>query len=217
MNDSNWQTATPLVAGGPTWLTLSFVLIGIGVVIALLIILWGARLAARRQRARAELEDRGQVAGVEAAAPVTHTPPVASPPPPIADAPLPASPAELPASAPELETNEPAPFADEPIAAAAPLDSAPATLAASDPSPAPVAGDDLTRMKGVGPRMAERLNAAGITRFSELAALTPVELGELDDQLGSFSGRLVRDRVGEQARYLARNDVAGFEAVFGKL
>jgi len=39
----------------------------------------------------------------------------------------------------------------------------------------------------------------------------------LDDRLGPFKGRLERDRVVEQASYLARGDRDGFEARFGKL
>jgi predicted flap endonuclease-1-like 5' DNA nuclease len=35
--------------------------------------------------------------------------------------------------------------------------------------------------------------------------------------MGAFQGRIARDRWIEQARYLAADDVAGFEAVFGKL
>ena len=39
----------------------------------------------------------------------------------------------------------------------------------------------------------------------------------LDAKLGTFSGRMGRDRWLEQARFLAAGDKAGFEAVFGKL
>jgi predicted flap endonuclease-1-like 5' DNA nuclease len=35
--------------------------------------------------------------------------------------------------------------------------------------------------------------------------------------MGPFQGRLARDRVIEQADYLARGDVEGFEEKFGKL
>jgi predicted flap endonuclease-1-like 5' DNA nuclease len=112
---------------------------------------------------------------------------------------------------------EPAPFADEPIAAAAPLDASPAALAASDPAPAPSGTDDLTRMKGVGPKLAERLNALGVASFAQIAALSPADAEALDAQLGTFQGRIHRDRWIEQAGFLARGDQAGYEAVFGKL
>ncbi len=35
--------------------------------------------------------------------------------------------------------------------------------------------------------------------------------------MGPFKGRLARDRVAEQAGYLARGDTDGFEEKFGKL
>lgn len=77
--------------------------------------------------------------------------------------------------------------------------------------------DDLQRLKGVGPRFAQVLNERGIIRFEQLARLGPDEVARLDSTLGPFRGRLTRDRVTEQADYLARGDVDGFEARFGKL
>jgi len=78
-------------------------------------------------------------------------------------------------------------------------------------------GDDLCRLKGVGPKFADALQAAGFRRFEQLANLTPTEVERLDTQLGAFRGRIARDRVIEQADYLARNDIDGFEQRFGKL
>jgi predicted flap endonuclease-1-like 5' DNA nuclease len=77
--------------------------------------------------------------------------------------------------------------------------------------------DDLCRLKGVGPKFADALHALGFNRFEQLANLTPTEIERLDSQLGAFRGRIVRDRVVEQANYLARNDTDGFEQEFGKL
>jgi len=78
-------------------------------------------------------------------------------------------------------------------------------------------GDDFCRMKGVGPKLADALHAQGFTRFEQLAHLTPTEIERIDAQLGAFSGRLTRDRIVEQADYLARDDVDGYEQRFGKL
>lgn len=86
-----------------------------------------------------------------------------------------------------------------------------------DLPPAEGAPDRLETMKGVGPRLAAMLNEKGITRFDQVAALTPGQVEALDAGLGAFKGRLARDRVVEQASYLARGDTAGFEAAFGKL
>lgn len=77
--------------------------------------------------------------------------------------------------------------------------------------------DDLCRLKGVGPKFADALHAAGFYNFQQLAGLSPVEVERLDEQLGAFRGRIGRDRIVEQADYLARDDIDGFEQRFGKL
>jgi predicted flap endonuclease-1-like 5' DNA nuclease len=79
------------------------------------------------------------------------------------------------------------------------------------------AGDDLCMIKGVGPKFADALRLLGFHRFEQLAKLTPAEIERLNGQLGAFSGRIERDRIAEQADYLARNDIDGFEQTFGKL
>ena len=89
------------------------------------------------------------------------------------------------------------------------------------PTPFPVevgpAGGPVTQLKGLGPRVAERLAEFGITSVGQLAALNDDEAAELDGRLGTFSGRMGRDRWLEQARFLAAGDRAGFESVFGRL
>jgi predicted flap endonuclease-1-like 5' DNA nuclease len=77
--------------------------------------------------------------------------------------------------------------------------------------------DDFCRMKGVGPKFAAALHALGFTRFEQLAHLSQAEIERLDRQLGPFAGRIQRDRIVEQAAYLARGDSDGFEDRFGKL
>jgi predicted flap endonuclease-1-like 5' DNA nuclease len=77
--------------------------------------------------------------------------------------------------------------------------------------------DDLQLLKGVGPKFVARLGELGITRFDQLAGLNPNEAAHLDERMGPFQGRLTRDRVIEQADYLARGDTDGFEEKFGKL
>lgn len=77
--------------------------------------------------------------------------------------------------------------------------------------------DDLCRLKGVGPKFADALHDLGFNRFEQLASLTPTEIERLDGQLGAFGGRITRDRIVEQADYLARGDSDGFEQRFGKL
>ena len=77
--------------------------------------------------------------------------------------------------------------------------------------------DDFILLKGVGPKFADALHALGFDRFEQLANLTPAEIERLDRQLGAFSGRIARDRIVEQAEYLARGDIDGYEQRFGKL
>jgi predicted flap endonuclease-1-like 5' DNA nuclease len=77
--------------------------------------------------------------------------------------------------------------------------------------------DDLIRLKGVGPKLATILNERGITRFEQIAKLSREQVEALDASLGAFKGRFERDRILEQADYLARGDVDGYEAKFGKL
>jgi predicted flap endonuclease-1-like 5' DNA nuclease len=78
-------------------------------------------------------------------------------------------------------------------------------------------GDELCMIKGIGPKFEDKLNGLGFFRFEQLAHLSPTEIERLDAQLGAFSGRISRDRIVEQADYLARNDIDGFEQRFGKL
>jgi predicted flap endonuclease-1-like 5' DNA nuclease len=77
--------------------------------------------------------------------------------------------------------------------------------------------DDLCVMKGVGPKLADALRDLGFTSYAQLAHLTPTEIERLDERLGTFRGRITRDRIVEQADYLARGDTDGFEQKFGKL
>ncbi|MFQ5966136.1 MAG: helix-hairpin-helix domain-containing protein [Acidimicrobiia bacterium] len=46
-------------------------------------------------------------------------------------------------------------------------------------TPAPRPPDDLTAIHGIGPTYAERLSAAGIRRFSDLAASSPAHVSEV--------------------------------------
>ena len=84
---------------------------------------------------------------------------------------------------------------------------------------APASGppDDLTKLKGIGPKLATLLNQRGITRFDQIAKLSAAQVDGLDQSLGAFRGRLARDHVVAQADYLARGDIDGFEQRFGKL
>jgi predicted flap endonuclease-1-like 5' DNA nuclease len=79
------------------------------------------------------------------------------------------------------------------------------------------AADDLQRLKGVGPKFVTLLHSQGIFRFDQIARLTPNEVDRIDAAMGAFRGRFTRDRIVEQADYLARSDQDGYEQMFGKL
>jgi predicted flap endonuclease-1-like 5' DNA nuclease len=135
-------------------------------------------------------------------------------------------PAEVPPAPEPVQAPPPPPTA---VASGVPLDDEDVDVA---PPPVPLAGDfagiafpphstdhpdELTKLKGVGPKLAAMLNDHGITRYEQLASLDGEELSAIEERLGAFKGRLTRDRVVEQARLLASGDTAGFEATFGKL
>lgn len=61
--------------------------------------------------------------------------------------------------------------------------------------------DDLTRIKGVGPKLSDSLHELGIFHFWQIAALTPGEIEWIDERL-KFKGRIEREGWVEQAREL---------------
>ena len=91
------------------------------------------------------------------------------------------------------------------------------------PVPAPVTppasgnADDLTRIKGVGPKLADLLASLGVHSFAQIADWTDADIDRIDAQLGRFEGRIRRDSWVEQATLLARDDTAAYEARFGRL
>jgi predicted flap endonuclease-1-like 5' DNA nuclease len=78
-------------------------------------------------------------------------------------------------------------------------------------------GDNLLRMKGVGPKLNQQLIDLGVTRYAQIANWTDADIAAIDGKLGNFKGRPVRDQWVDQAKYLAAGDLAGFEAKYGKL
>lgn len=183
--------ATPLTMG-------TLVLIAIGMVCAIAIIWWGTMLRRRRAAAVAEAQEHAELAG--------H--PVEQDTAPPTDQPTGAEPATV--------LVEPAIIATAPT----PVPEAPDTstlVPSAEPDAASPATMPLTMLKGLGPKAAAQLQALGIDRIDQLAALSPTEAAALDARMGSFTGRLSRDRWIEQARLVSAGDIAGFEAAFGKL
>ena len=77
--------------------------------------------------------------------------------------------------------------------------------------------DDLSRIKGLGPKLRTRLAELGVTRFDQIAAWSEADLAAIDAQLGTFAGRPAKDNWIEQARLLASGDLADYEGKFGKV
>ncbi|KTT74685.1 hypothetical protein [Sphingomonas endophytica] len=201
--------------------TLSLALVAVLAILTVIAMIWGARL--KRQRRAAEEEEQRRIEALKAdGVEITNTgdgiPPLVSERRAEVAAPAP-RPAPSPASAPApVETDHQAAMPDEPIAAAAPMDATPASVAADAPSGDAAPGaESVTILKGLGPKIATRLAELGITRLDQLAWLDDAEAAQLDAQLGVFQGRMERDRWREQARLLAKGDRAGYEAQFGKL
>ncbi|MEM6908234.1 MAG: helix-hairpin-helix domain-containing protein [Pseudomonadota bacterium] len=129
------------------------------------------------------------------------------------------APAQQPVPVAKPETaDEPAPaMAPSPAAAPKPTPSpVPAPVSERKPEPAPSTADDLTRIKGVGPKLVALLHEQGVTSFAQIAAWDDAEIARVDSMLGRFQGRIARDQWVEQAKYLANNDKSGFEEKFGQ-
>ncbi|WEK47730.1 MAG: hypothetical protein P0Y56_05405 [Candidatus Andeanibacterium colombiense] len=155
----------------------------------------------------------------------------AEPKPAVKAAPAPKPvPAPKAKAAPKTEAKAAAKPAAEPKAKAVPKakaapkakaepKAAPAPKAAPKPKPAPksVAPDALIQIKGLGPKMEVLLRDLGVTRFAQIAAWSDADIARIDQQLGSFAGRIARDNFVEQAKLLGAGDIAGFEAKFGAL
>lgn len=94
---------------------------------------------------------------------------------------------------------------------------APAPTPAPPPTPPVDGGDDLTRIKGLGPKLRARLGELNVTTFAQIAAWTDADLAAIDAQLGAFAGRPARDNWVEQAKLLIAGHTAAYEAKFGKL
>ena len=95
----------------------------------------------------------------------------------------------------------PSPTPAKPVTVSAEADVAPG-LAETMASAALDEGDDLTLIKGIGPKLAAELNRLGVFSLAQVAALTEEDLVRIDEGLTSFKGRSVRDDWVGQARAL---------------
>lgn len=89
------------------------------------------------------------------------------------------------------------------VEVAAPKAEAAAPTKAAGKTRAKPVADDLRRIKGVGPKLAERLRKSGVTRFEQIAAWDAKTIAEQGKRLGRHGGRVEADDWVGQARILA--------------
>jgi len=75
--------------------------------------------------------------------------------------------------------------------------------------------DDLTWISGIGPVLRDRLNGLGITRWSQIAALSAEDVTRVEDAL-SLKGRAARYNWVAEAEVLTRGGTDEYVRVFGK-
>lgn len=86
-----------------------------------------------------------------------------------------------------------------PAGAEATPEARPNTLTAPDGD-----ADDLTKIKGIGPKLSKQLNALGIYHFKQIAEWSNEQAQWVDDYL-AFKGRVAREAWISQARILSAN------------
>jgi len=106
---------------------------------------------------------------------------------------------------------------DEPdLTAVAPAPAAPVAAVGVDLTEGAGRGDDIERIEGIGPKIAEALRAGGLARFTALAAASDDRLRAV---LGAAQLRFAPSlgTWAEQAGLLAAGDEAGFRALTERL
>ena len=182
--------------------------------------LFGRSSAPRVRSYKPDVLDEGAAPAARNQA-LIDAPPAAKVAPVIAPTPAPA-PAPVQKAKPEPKAKaEPKPKPEskskaEPKVAPKPK-AEPKPKAAPKASAASAGPDDLSRIKGLGPKLQKLLPELGVTSFAQIAAMTDADLAELDSKLGAFAGRPAKDSWVEQAKFLAAGDTAGFEGKFGKV
>jgi NADH-quinone oxidoreductase subunit E len=142
---------------------------------------------------RKRFDEEAAKAAAAAAAPPAAAPAAAAPPAAPAAPPAPAAPAPAPPAAAPVPT----PKATEDAAVSD--DHKPVLLTAAREGKA----DDLKLIWGVGPKLEAMLHGMGVFHFDQIAAWTEMNLKWVDQNLGSFKGRAVRDDWIGQSKKLA--------------
>lgn len=210
----------------------NWILVVVALVIGLLVAWW---IFAASRRTKVQLEDRDESSETGAkrnqalidappAARKDAVPPAATDPQDREAAQTAASPgpvsgaanADATAAAPlgtDAETGDGTPMREA-------IKETPAAHAEPAPAPSPAAahtdGDDLSRIKGVGPKLVTMLQEQGVNSYAQIAAWNDADIDRIDARLGRFQGRIRRDNWVEQATLLQSGDTAAYEAKFGR-
>ena len=124
---------------------------------------------------------------------------------------------EAPGQAPEVEAKA-KPEADvtaaktAEVAEASGSDAAPGLKPVTMDAPKDGKGDDLKRIKGIGPKLEKVCNKLGFYHFDQIASWTDEEVAWVDQNLEGFKGRVSRDNWVEQAKTLASGGETEFSA-----
>ena len=76
----------------------------------------------------------------------------------------------------------------------------PPAPAAAEPVVTDAGDDDLEEIYGVGPKLAQRLRAAGVTTFREIAEWKDADIDAFDARLPEFKGRIRKENWAASAR-----------------
>jgi predicted flap endonuclease-1-like 5' DNA nuclease len=85
------------------------------------------------------------------------------------------------------------------------------------PPRSPLPRDNLLVLKGVGPMIAARLDTFNFTRFEHIAVWKEEDYVDIAEMLGEPVERIIADRWVEQAKLLAAENFADYEAEYGKI
>ncbi|WP_375264036.1 NADH-quinone oxidoreductase subunit E [Palleronia sp.] len=70
-------------------------------------------------------------------------------------------------------------------------------------TPRGTGGDDLQKIRGIGPKVAKTLNEMGFYHFDQIAGWTPQQVAWVDRNVDGARGRAIRDNWAGQAKVLA--------------
>jgi predicted flap endonuclease-1-like 5' DNA nuclease len=113
-----------------------------------------------------------------------------------------------PSSPPRSTEPQPEPAKEEPVKVV----ETQAEKASESQEDAEASNDDLARLSGIGPKLAEMMKQAGITSFNQLAAMTADEVSQRLGTKARYS-KVLAETWAEQAKLAAEGDWAGLKSL----